>query len=763
MVFYAITGLINAITSTILGTFVLWKSPKNPVNVKYFLFNLMVAVWSYGYFFWQLSKSESEAIFWARILFLGAMCIPPLFLDFVVTWTDQYHRHRRYVYICYVVTIVFALLDLTTPLVVSAVEPRNIFSFWPVPGIVFHLVLAFFLWNACYACYLLIHAIKASRDLRRKQIVLVLIGMIIGYAGGSTNFFLWYNIPIPPIGNGLAPIYMGMMTYAILRYRAMEIEVIIKKTLVFAGIFSFFFGIFAFLSFLMTDVLGQVVTGPARFLIFTAVAAFLAIVINRLHSFLVQITDKHLFQKKFDYQKILKDASRGLSQIQSLKHLLGLVIHFMTRRARIKSAAVYLRDSEKEDFLLHYARGYDGERITRTIKAESALVYFFSETKEALDIDKIDFLYHEAGMKTKWSHALIEQVIQEMKDLGVRVCVPTFLGGALKYFLVLGEKKSGDYYTDPDLNLFYTLAQESAIAIENARLYDEAIKRNYELQQINEQLNSASLKLQLALHDTEEANKKLQNTQAQLIHEQKMATLGRLASSVGHEVNNPLTILQMHVNRIVLKLRKEPDLKLKEVEEFFPKMENNINRIKAVVNTLTGLLKRHEKGKVEPLSLKIILEETLPLVQFQTYLDNLSGTEISINIPSNLPLIVGDLERLQEVFLNIFINAFHAMSEQGRRVIQVSAELDPHDKRMALIRFRDNGSGMNEETLKRIFGFRFTTKQEGKGQGLGLYMCKHIIELHGGTITAESKMGQGSIFIVRLPIYQEKKGEAHHS
>jgi signal transduction histidine kinase len=320
----------------------------------------------------------------------------------------------------------------------------------------------------------------------------------------------------------------------------------------------------------------------------------------------------------------------------------------------------------------------------------------------------------------------------------------------------LGEKKSGGDYSDADLNLFYTLAQESAIAIENARLYDEAVKKNRELQQINNQLNDASLRLQTALNDTEEANKKLQDTQAQLIHEQKMATLGRLASSVGHEVNNPLTILQMNINRIVLKMRKEPELQLKEVAEFFPKMEANISRIKAVVNTLTGLLKKHEKGQMEPLSLKIILEETLPLVQFQTYLDNLSGTEISFKIPSSLPLIRGDLERLQEVFLNIFINAFHAMADRKDRKMQVTASVDPLDERMVLIQFKDNGCGMDEETLKRVFTFRFTTKPEGRGSGLGLYMCKYIIELHGGSIMAESSEGQGTVFTIRLPVFIEK-------
>ncbi len=320
---------------------------------------------------------------------------------------------------------------------------------------------------------------------------------------------------------------------------------------------------------------------------------------------------------------------------------------------------------------------------------------------------------------------------------------------------MLGEKKSGEYYSNEDLNLLYTLAQESSIAIENARLYDEALRKSRELEHINEQLEYSKELLMKALQEAEGANKQLQDTQAQLIHEQKMATLGRLAASVGHEVNNPLTILSMNVSRVILKHRKNKDMKVTEILDVFDKMEKNIERIKAVVNTLTGLLKKSEKGKFEPLSLKLILEETLPLVQFQTYLDNLSGTEVDFNVPGNVPLIRGDLERLQEVFLNLFINAYHAMAGKRHRKIGVQAEIDPGNPNMVAIHFRDNGSGMTEDVMKKVFNYGFTTKPPGKGSGLGLYMCKYIIELHGGTITVASKLGEGTTFTLTLPIYSE--------
>ncbi len=143
-------------------------------------------------------------------------------------------------------------------------------------------------------------------------------------------------------------------------------------------------------------------------------------------------------------------------------------------------------------------------------------------------------------------------------------------------------------------------------------------------------------------------------------------------------------------------------------------------------------------------------------MQFQTYLDNLTGTEVDFEVPGNLPLVRGDLERLQEVFLNLFINAYHAMEGKQYRRIRVTAESDPTDQDMVAIRFQDNGKGMDDETRKKIFNYRFTTKAPGKGSGLGLYMCKYIVELHGGNIHVHSKLGEGTTFVISLPSTDKK-------
>jgi signal transduction histidine kinase len=589
----------------------------------------------------------------------------------------------------------------------------------------------------------------------------VFLGFLIGGVG-FVDYLIKFGAALYPFGFLAAILFASSITYAILRYQLLEIEVFVGKTLVFAGLSAFAFGIFVLTTYLTQEFLSAY-AGGGRLISLAVSIFFIVLGYDPLRKYLIHVTDRFLFQKKYDYRKFLQDASTGLSQIEGLEHLLRLVIHFITMRVRLKNAAILLRDEKLRYFQFAFSRGYpaSGSPPAGYVLYENdPLVEFLTREHAALDLERVnEFLQRGGSIPKKEGMAEnydFQAIKRRMEELRAACCIPSFLTGELRNVLVLGEKKSGEIYTDEDLSVLFTLAQESAIAIENARLYDQAVEKAKELEQINQQLATAQTNLLKALSETEIANKRLRDTHVQLIHEQKMATLGRLASSVGHEVNNPLTILSMNVSRAILKHRRDPDLKVSEIIDVFQKMEQNISRIKAVVNTLTGLLKKSEHGKFEPLSLKLVLEETLPLVQFQTYLENLTGTEVLFDVPANLPLIKGDLERLQEVFLNLFINAYHAMMGKRDRRISVTARESAANPGMVLIEFSDNGCGMNDEVMKKIFSYGFTTKPAGKGSGMGLYMCRYIIELHGGEVKLRSKLGEGTTFLITLPIYQEE-------
>ncbi|OGW84440.1 MAG: hypothetical protein A3C35_02815 [Omnitrophica bacterium RIFCSPHIGHO2_02_FULL_46_11] len=174
------------------------------------------------------------------------------------------------------------------------------------------------------------------------------------------------------------------------------------------------------------------------------------------------------------------------------------------------------------------------------------LVNYLMKERHSLELEQIKEWSEIGGRHRQRSNSLekgydFKAVKERMEALKAQCAVPSFLGNRLLGVLLLGEKKSGDFYTEEDQAILFTIAQESAIAIENARLYDQAIEKAKELALINDQLNSAQTKVLQALSEAESANKKLKQTQAELIEAKKRALLAGISSAVGHEIRNPLT------------------------------------------------------------------------------------------------------------------------------------------------------------------------------------------------------------------------------
>ena len=761
--FFSITSYVTGIASLSIAAFVYYRKPASTLTKLFCFLTISVAVYSIFLATAVLSATPEQAMFWMRIEHLGNAFIPTAYLHFSLAVIKETKKWKPVLFISYLASFLLVPTVLTNLWIGDVRRNFAGLNFYPHPGPLYAFYFLMYCAIFAFAQTVVFLASRRLKGREGKQALFVFWSGFLGSLAGSVTFLPLYGVEVSPNLNSLAILYLMALAYAILKHGLLDIQVLIKKTLVFAGLFSFAFGIFTFTTFLTQEVLSAYVTGTSGRVLSIFLSVFLIVLgYDPLRKFLVNLTDRFLFQKKYDYRKFLRDASAGISQIKSLNHLLSLVTHFVTMRIRVRSAAILMYDEKNRYFKFAYLRGYPKLGWLRQghVFAEGdPLIDYLKYERLALDIERVKEYAETGGPKPRRGATIrsydFKMIQARMDELQAACCVPSFLGDNLRNVLILGEKKSGDFYSDEDLQVLFTLAQESAIAIENARLYDQAIEKAKELEKINAELNTAQTNLIRALNDTEVANKRLRDTHAQLIHEQKMATLGRLASSVGHEVNNPLTILSMNVSRAILKYRQNPDLKVMEVLDIFQKMEQNISRIKAVVNTLTGLLKKSEHGKFEPLSLKLILEETLPLVQFQTYLENLSGTEVVFDIPANTPLIKGDLERLQEVFLNLFINAYHAMAGKQQRKITVTAHESPAHPAMVMVEFSDNGSGMTDEVMKKVFSYGFTTKPAGKGSGMGLYMCRYIIELHGGEVKVRSKLGEGTTFAITLPIYYE--------
>ena len=310
-----------------------------------------------------------------------------------------------------------------------------------------------------------------------------------------------------------------------------------QSVFIFIVLVSFGFFVFTSVSFLIARPFPVETDAVRLWSVFLSAFVFVLLE-NPIRKFFSRLTARRLFRENVDYQKLLEDASSGISKIKSLHHLFRLIVHFLTLRLHIRHAAILVYHEEDKCYRLIHLRGYGKEHRLHggfTLAAGDLLIHYLASRRTPVVSGRLKN-YPIVRSIRNWKKYRSEQmdiqsIQSRMKELEAACCIPSFLGRDLKHVLVLGAKRDGAPYADQELRVLYTLAQESAIAIENARLYDQAVERAKELGRVNRELNEAQNQLYRALAETEVANKRLRDTNAQLIHEQKMATLGRLASS----------------------------------------------------------------------------------------------------------------------------------------------------------------------------------------------------------------------------------------
>ncbi|MHB8121940.1 MAG: sensor histidine kinase [Desulfuromonadaceae bacterium] len=246
----------------------------------------------------------------------------------------------------------------------------------------------------------------------------------------------------------------------------------------------------------------------------------------------------------------------------------------------------------------------------------------------------------------------------------------------------------------------------------------------------------------------EERSEELQRMQMQLVHTEKLASLGELVAGIAHEINNPLSGILIFSSLVAKDNRLDPALK-GDIET----ISSEAQRCAGIVK---GLLEFAKDYQAEMIACDInqVLIDSLRLVECQSVFQNVT---IIRQLGSNLPEIMADQNQLKQVFINVFINAGQAMQElkQGELHIVTIAENDTADG--VVVRISDSGGGVPEEQLGKLFDPFFTTKGTG-GTGLGLSVSYGIIQAHGGTISAESIVDVGTTFIIRLPHCPDRGG-----
>jgi two-component system NtrC family sensor kinase len=246
----------------------------------------------------------------------------------------------------------------------------------------------------------------------------------------------------------------------------------------------------------------------------------------------------------------------------------------------------------------------------------------------------------------------------------------------------------------------------------------------------------------------------LQKANDLILQAEKLASIGRLAAVVAHELNNPLAGIVAYAKLLLKKIDNNTimDNGYGKSREIISMMMSEALRCGEIVKNLLQF-SRQSDLILAPENICNTIHESIRLVE---HLLTIRNIELHLELDPNIPLVKLDSQKIKQVLLALLINACDAVAEGG--IVKVGCKYLPSSKSVE-ISIHDNGVGMDEETLRHIFEPFFTTKEEGSGVGLGLAVAHSIIERHGGSITVNSVLTEGTQFLILLPISPRKKDE----
>ena len=660
----------------------------------------------------------------------------------------------------------------------------------------------------------------------RRQLRWIVGGTTLGAVPFTIGYALPFSVGLPAVpGADWTAILLGLVPLAfasaIVRYRLMDVEVIIKRALVYTAALAAIAAIYAIILSLVSQVFfrGDHERDPVIALLATLVVVLLA---RPLKNAIQAGLDRVYYRDRYDYRRALVGFARDLNSDLDLIRLSDRLVHRVMETLVVDRMALMLAP---------VTPGKDGQFTT------IAHVGFAGQPPELVrpsDVATRLISGHTIGLDDPLAQRRVDaRELEFWRDAGIHYFVPCVSKEGTIAVMALGRRASSEPLSSEDMALLAAVAAQAATALENGRLYRQLRMKADELERMREfsenileSLNDGLAVVnrdnrvvrwnrrleelygvrhehavgrrlgevfdagfleaiapapagsvegaafyRVPLSTRQEPSRRLLvnvgttplrdsdgavagtiiivediSTRVQLEEQlqisEKMASIGLLAAGVAHEVNTPLTGISSFTQMLLQ--NAEPDDPRTKVLE---KIERQTFRAAKIVN---GLLNLARPAQVDsgPIELHGVVNDVLSLLEHQLRNGRIQVRKELMDSP---PIVQGIEYKLQQVFLNLLLNARDAMPRGGWLTIATSLQDDA-----VSVEVSDTGSGIPPDHLSRIYDPFFTTKDIGKGTGLGLSITYGIIQEHGGTITCDSVVGQGTRFTLTLPLVSSR-------
>ena len=708
---YMVPFVVTTVLYLLTGGYVLKQNVRSPLNISFSEICLSMALWL-AFTALMLSTTDPQLVMFAiKALYFGVSFISVSIYTYSSIWLKYAERQKRIILLGHVLGMGFTLLIWFTPWVVSGYASHlwgrdSVLTAWGGGA-----YLVFF---AAYMVLFFRNFLKGYREakdpLLKRQSRIVLIAFFIAYLG-ALDFLPSFGIPTPPVGAFSTLVLVCALTYTIIRYKLLDIQTVIHKTIMWFATSSVFWAPIIFFIYIARNWL--VSLHPIAFL-FVISCGFILFALYAQH---IQPRIDHLFQRR--QWNLMRAFEQFTDELVHLRNLDEVVTHILTTVQRlfyVPNVSLLIRGEEAADFVIirketsQKKSSYSMQNVfLKWLEVNDAIVI-----AEYLGIDP-RFGYVAASGKGYFEnfHALL--------------CVPLVVNKKLIGILNIGQKQNLRPFSSLEIAFLSDLRRSAAIALTNS-LHLIAMQEN--LRKWNEELEKK----------VDERTRQLQETQAQLVQAEKLATIGTLAGGVAHEINNPLTAVL--TNAQILKMSAQGD----DLESL-SLIEEGAKRCQAIIQKLMKYARKPAEPQIrENVDVNKVVANMAAFLEYQLRQDNIQLiTEGKVPIGS----VKGNANELEQVVTNLVLNAKDAIKQtnhEGKVVVRTFEE----NGSVGFV-VSDNGVGIPSENLPKIFDPFFTTKEVGKGTGLGLAISHGIIQKHNGRVAVDSEYGKGTTFTITLP------------
>jgi len=466
--YYSLGVLFTTILSLTLGIFILVKGYKERLKIYWFLLTLSVGMWAFFIYLWSISTTYRSALIFNRIANYSATFIA----IFVIIFTEEFiNKPNRIISKigAAVGSIIFILSIAFPKLYLPYLVPKTFFKVYPDSGIVFWLFTLFFTLAWVYSMAILFNYLKETEGIAKKRTTFIFIGLVVSIVGGATNFFPVFNINIFPFGSSFTSIYIALTTYAIIRYRAFEIDTVIHRTILWflsscsilipIGILLFFTR--SWLTALTWIQLTFITTGLFYIYLF--------------YYRKTQPRIDHFFRRrKYDYYQVLGEIGQKIGSELDINNVVNRLFKELKEVLYIRNGLILVQQPGQQDYVEAGVIGYDAiidsqkaEKVT--LRSKDALSQWLKARQRALEREQVEVDPQYEPVK--------EEALTFLNQNSIEILIPVIMEDKVNALVGIGKKENLQAYTIKDIELLESMGRQIGITIDNALHHEDIVEK----------------------------------------------------------------------------------------------------------------------------------------------------------------------------------------------------------------------------------------------------------------------------------------------